>query len=211
VTRTRIFPIVAVLVSSLALASCSHPAGRGDAPTSTSGAPRREVLVSIGSGATFGDDLENPLRDAWPQLLYHDAFPRSTVFVNASDRSVTVASALGQPLSIAIEVHATVVAVWLGDLDLDAGVPPSQFEGDLDRLVTRLRGSGARVLLGNLPGTKSLVYNNAIARVARTHRAALVDLATALSGHPDAGPSRAVDAATSRTIADAFRAALARS
>ncbi|MDQ1534957.1 MAG: hypothetical protein QOF28_2718, partial [Actinomycetota bacterium] len=156
-TRRRVFAIVAVLVSAFALASCSHPTGGGDAPTSTSGAPRREVFVSIGSGATFGDDLDNPLRDAWPQLLYHDAFPRSTVFVNATDRSVTVASALGQPLSIAIEVHATVVAVWLGDLDLEAGVPPSQFEGDLGRLVTRLRGSGARVLLGNLTGTQSVV------------------------------------------------------
>ena len=205
--------MVAVLVAAVALASCSDSGGRGSAPTSTSTAARRDVLVSIGSSATFGDGLDNPLQDSWPQRLYHDAFPRSTVFVNASDRLVTVQRALGQPLSIALEVHATVVVVWLGDLELDAAVDPAQFATDLDTLVARLRDSGARVFLGNLARSQlgADAYDDAIARVARTRGATLVDLATVLSTEADPGPSADIDAATSRTIASAFAAALTRS
>jgi hypothetical protein len=210
VTRRHLIPKVAALVSALALVACSRPAGPNGASSATSSAPRREVLVAIGSRATLGDGLDNPLRDSWPQLLYHDAFPRSTVLINSANRSVTVERARGQALSIALEVHATVVAVWLGDLELGAGLEPSGFEAELDQLVTRLRDSGARVLVGNLPGAQSGVaaYNGAIARVVRARGATLVDLAAALSTHPESRPSSAADGATSRIVAATFAAAL---
>src|SRR5207244_4254171 len=101
VTRRRLFPIVAALLSALALVACSRPAGPNGASSATSSAPRRDVLVAIGSGATLGDGLDNPLRDSWPQVLYHDAFPRTTVLVNSANRSVTVERALGEAMSIA--------------------------------------------------------------------------------------------------------------
>jgi len=212
VSRGRGLTVVAALVVALLLASCSGSAGSADAPATTAGPAQREVLVSIGSNATFGDGLDNPLRDAWPQRLYHDAFPRSTVLVNASDRLVTVERALGQPLQIALEVHATVVAIWLGDLDLAVGVDALTFEADLDWLVKRLRDSGARVLLGNLslaqPGAAA--YDDAIARVARTRRATPVDIATALSSHAGIAPSTDIGPDASRAVADAFAAAVAR-
>jgi GDSL-like Lipase/Acylhydrolase family len=213
VNRRRALANVAVLVSALTLGSCSGSAGKGDASTATTSRAHREVLVSIGSSATFGDGLDDRLRDAWPQRLYNDAFPISTVFVNAADRLLTVERALGRPLSIALEVHATVAVVWLGDLDLVIGVEPSQFESRLDRLVKRLRDSGARVLVGNFarerPG--AVAYDDAISRVAAARGATLVDLASALASDPDVGPSTEVGAATSRAIAAAFGAALARS
>jgi hypothetical protein len=204
---------VTALVLALALASCSGSAGRKDAPTTTAPGAKRDVLVSIGSSATFGDGLDNPLRDAWPQRLYNDEFSLSTVFVNASDRLVTVERSLGQPLSIALEVQATVVVIWLGDLDLAIGVSPSQFESGLDQLVGRLRESGARVLLGNLSHAQAAAaaYDDAIARVAAASGAVPVDLATALAGEPDAGPSAEIGAETSRAVAEAFAAALERS
>lgn len=171
------------------------------------------MLVTIGSDATFGDGLANPLRDAWPQKLYHDALARSAVLVNAADRAVRVLGALGDQLSLALEVHATVVAVWLGDTDLEAGFPVPDFEANLDLLVKRLRDSGARVLLGNISRARAgaAAYDDAIARVARSRGATLVDLAAALSATPDVRPSSLVDPATSGRIAQAFAAAFARS
>jgi hypothetical protein len=111
-------------------------------------------------------------------------------------------------------VHATVVAVWLGDIDLEQGVAVANFEADLDLLVRRLRSSGARVLLGNISraGPGAAEYDNAIERVARARGATLVDLATALAATPNVMPSsRGVSAATNRVIARTFAAAVARS
>lgn len=172
------------------------------------------MLVTIGSDATFGDGLTNPLRDSWPQKLYHEAFPRSAVLVNASEEgAVTVDRAAAQQVPLAIEVQATVVAVWLGDADFIHLVPVATFESKLGRLVRRLRDSGARVLLGNLSRTPpgAAAYDDAIASVARTDGATLVDVAAALSATPNIAPSSPMDPKTSGKIARAFAAALARS
>jgi hypothetical protein len=209
------FPrVLAVIALVLALASCSHGSSHGRASTPTTAAPRIPVLVTIGSDATFGIGLDDPLSDSWPQKLYHEAFSQSTVLVNASDkRGITVSEAAAAQLPVALEEHATVVAVWLGDADLAAGFPPTTFESKLDDLVTRLRNAGARVLLGNFPSSQhgAAAYDNAIASVARSRGATLVDLATALSATPDIGPSSSVTPAESAQIADAFAAAFKRS
>lgn len=209
--RSRVLQTCAALAATLTLVSCSHSSGRAGAPGSSSAPPRHDVLVTIGSDATFGDGLTSRLRDSWPQRLYHQAFARSSVLINTADRGVTVDRALtGQPLSLALEVHATVVAVWLGDVDLADRVPAGRFEDALDRLVGRLRDSGARVLLGNLSRarTGAADYDSAIARVARARGATLVDLAAALVATPTIGPSSDVDPAVSEKIARAFGSAL---
>ncbi|HEY5011195.1 MAG TPA: SGNH/GDSL hydrolase family protein [Acidimicrobiia bacterium] len=202
----------AVVLSALVLVACSHSSSHTGAGTPTSAAPRRDVLVTIGSDATFGNGLINRVSDSWPQRLFHDAFARSTVFVNAADRSATVGEAIAVQVPLALEAQATVVTVWIGDLDLNDHVPAARFEADLDRLVGRLRASGARVLIGNLsralPGATG--YDLAIARVARSQGATLVDLASALSATPNVAPSSAVDPVTSESIARAFGTALSR-
>jgi hypothetical protein len=205
--------LAASLALSLAIASCSHSTGRSGAPGSTAAPAGVDVLVTIGSDATFGDGLTNPLRDSWPQKLYHEAFARSAVLVNASDRAVRVGRALAVQVPLALEVHATVVAVWLGDTDLEAGFPVPGFEANLDLLVKRLSDSGARVLLGNISRARAgaAAYDDAIARIARSRGATLVDCAAALSATPKVGPSSLVDPATSGRIAKAFAAAFARS
>jgi lysophospholipase L1-like esterase len=204
---------VAALALALALVSCSHSSGRAGAPASGSELPRRDVLVTIGADATFGVGLPSPLVDSWPQKLYHDAFAQSTVLVNAAYRSVTVARALAQQLPLALEVHATVVAVWLGDADLASHVSVESFEANLGVLVARLRGSGARVLLGNMSrtGAGAAAYDDAIERVARSRGATLVNLAAALSAFPKVTSNSQVGPAASTKIAKAFAAALARS
>jgi GDSL-like Lipase/Acylhydrolase family len=213
VTRRRAVRGFAVAALALALASCSHSSGRAAAPGSSTPAARRAVLVTIGSNATFGDGLQTPLRDAWPQKLYHDAFSRSTTFVNAGNRHALVSDARSEQLPLALEVHATVVAMWIGDTDLAAHHSAASFEAGLDAMVARLRASGARVLLGNLSRARAGAgdYDDAIARVAAAHGAIVVDLATALLATPHLGPSSSVNITTSARIAEAFAAALARS
>jgi hypothetical protein len=205
---------VAVLLGSLVLAACSHSTGRaGTAPSQTS-LPHRDVLVAIGSAATFGIGLriEDRLRDSWPQKLYHIAFARSTVLVNASEENATVSEAQSDQIPLALEERATVAVVWLGDDDLKLGEPATAFETDLDTLVARLRAVNVRVLIGNLPPSRSgaAAYNDAIARVASSLGATVVDVAAALTASPGSGPGSTVTPATSTMIARAFAAALAR-
>lgn len=213
--RHRRLRSVAMLMCAVALASCSHSSGDSGSETSGTGSTSaHDVLVTIGSSATYGDGLDNPLRDAWPQVLFHESFAQSTVLINASQRAVTVERALAQQLSLAIEQHATVVAVWLGDLDLESGVDPATFEGQLDTLVEQLTASGARVLLGNISRSEpgAAAYDDAITRVAHGPSAAgvtLVDVAAALSATPEIGPSSDVDASMSVKVAHAFGSALA--
>jgi lysophospholipase L1-like esterase len=195
------------------LAGCSHSSGGGAQVASRTTSPHPVVLVTIGSSATFGFGLDDRLRDAWPQKLYHEAFPRSTVLVNASDRDVTVSQARAQQLPLALEVHATVVAVWLGGDDLRQHHTAATFEAGLDAIVARLRAAGARVLVGNLSRSRAgaAAYDDAIARVARSRGATLVDVASMLSAaSPGVGPGSAVDPAASASIARAFAVALAR-
>jgi hypothetical protein len=208
--RSRSFALLGLV---LAVTSCSHASSRAGAPSPTSAAPKVEVLVTIGSDATFGDGLQNPLADSWPQKLYHEAFPRSAVLVNASDRAVTVDRAAVLQVPLALQEHATVVAVWLGDTDLQQRLPAASFESNLDGVVEQLRDSGARVLLGNLSRERAgaSAYDDAIARIARARGATLVDLAAALSAHPGIGPGSLVNPTTSGKIAEAFAVALARS
>jgi hypothetical protein len=208
---SRVLRVFAFVACTITLGSCSSSTGRAGAPAQSSGPPRRDVLVTIGSDATFGKGLPNPLSDSWPQQLYHEAFGRSTVLVNAADSAATVGRAVTQQLPLALEVHATVVAVWLGDADLDENVSVENFEANLGVLVGRLRDSGARVLLGNLVRDRrgAVAYDDAIERVARSRGATFVDLAAALSGSPNVTSNSDVDPADSRKIAKAFAAALA--
>ena len=209
--------LAASCVACVALTSCS----RSEHPTATRAtsttAPRKAVLVAIGSNSAIGAPTPGldplPLTQTWPQLLYREGFPISTVFVNASNFAVSAERAFTTQVPIAIELHATDVAVWLGDRDFSVDDVTS-FESWLDLLVRRLRDSGARVLLGNLPrrDATAIKFDGAIERVAKARGAILVDLAAALASTPEVMPSsNDLSAETNRTIADAFIAAVASS
>lgn len=200
----------------LALASCSHSQRSADAPLSGSTSPRGSVFVAIGSTATFGYKMTHPLREVWPQLLYREAFPASTVFVNAADVRASVPQALALQVPLALQMHATVVTVWLGDLDLLQTGVRGNFPAELDVLVRRLRDSGARVLLANFSfprhASGAAAFSAAIERIARARGATLVDLAGALGATANVRPSSlGLNAAANRSIAAAFASALASS
>jgi GDSL-like Lipase/Acylhydrolase family len=214
--RRRALCAAVFLLAACLLASCSHGSSRSAHPAATSAPERTPVLVTIGSDATLGDGLADQvrLRDAWPQKLYHEAMPEAAVLVNASyDDGVTIDRAVALEVPLALDQHATVVAVWLGDADLADKVSAASFRAKLDGMVATLRKSGAKVLLGNLAPVNpdAVAYNDAIASVAKARGATFVDVAAALSETPGIGPSSKVTPTTSGKIAAAFAVALARS
>jgi acyl-CoA thioesterase-1 len=149
---------------ALALAACSSggsqagraptvaaPAGSGSAPRpTTTGAP--PLYVAVGASETTGVGAEQPLRDAWPRVLYRTAMPENTVFVNMGIPGATVAQALRDEVPQAVAQKPTIVTVWLNVNDLIAGVSAADFETELGDLVHQLRRGGAtRVLVANTP------------------------------------------------------------
>ena len=54
----------------------------------------KQTVLTIGENKTPGRRLPDRLQDAWPYLVFHDAFPLSTVFVNGALDEATVADAI---------------------------------------------------------------------------------------------------------------------
>jgi lysophospholipase L1-like esterase len=205
--------LLCALLILCAAAACttSRPAARP--PATPSAAPL--VYVAVGASESVGVGASDPLRNAWTQVFYRSALPRSAVFVNMAVSGSTVAEALAGQVPNAVAQSPDVVTVWLNVNDLIRGVTPASYEADLTKLVTALRRGGAtKVLVANTPplddlpayraclpgaaatvtrcalgpGLQGLVpppailnaavdaYNAAIARVAASTGAVLVDL-----------------------------------
>jgi lysophospholipase L1-like esterase len=203
---------VLAAVASLA-AGCSDSTAESEPrPTSTG---RRQVYVAIGSDETVGTGIERPLSEAWPRIVFRTALDRSTVFVNAATEGSTVADALEEQLSVALELEPTLVTVWVNRWDVMRGIPVEAYERQLTDLVRALRrggrtevlvanvpplpaGGGASVILGptspneddvsftEVPPTaprevsaRIAAYNDAIARVAASEGATVIDVQAA--------------------------------
>jgi lysophospholipase L1-like esterase len=110
------------------------------------------VYVAVGASESAGVGATDPLRNAWTQVFYRTALPRSTVFVNMAISGSTVADALVAQVPNAVALSPNVVTVWLNVNDILHGVTPASYESDLTRLVTSLRRGGAtKVLVANTP------------------------------------------------------------
>jgi len=110
------------------------------------------VYAAVGASETVGTGSEQAARQAWPQLLYNDALPRTSIYYNFGIPGATTALALQTEVPEALAVHPNLVTVWLNVNDLIAGLTPDAFEGQIDELVHALRQRGsARVLIANTP------------------------------------------------------------
>lgn len=148
--RRRPAFLLALLAAAALLAGCAAPAARVAPPTTQPGP--RSVYVAVGASETVGVGADEPLRDAWTQVLYRTALPRRTVFYNLGVPGATVADALAEQLPEALRLDPTVVTVWLNVNDLVARVPTPTYERQLTDLLSRLRRGGAtRVLVANAP------------------------------------------------------------
>lgn len=204
----------------------------GCAPSSQAARPL--VYIALGASDSVGVGAANPARDGWvPQL--HRRLPPGTRLVNLGVSGFKLSEALDQELPVALDTQPDLVTVWLAVNDFNARVNLTQYERDLDRLLTALvERRPQRILMGNVPALERVpVYNGTgiapnriegevarwnevIARQAQKHGVILVDLHsqwTELEAHPDyiSADGFHPSAAGYQAIADLFYQALQQS
>ena len=149
-------PQSAAVLASLAallLAACSA----GPPPPPQQDRSQAHTYAAVGASETVGVGSDDPLVDAWPQLLFRQSLPRGTVFVNLGIPGATVQEALRAEVPEAVQLQPDIVTVWLNVNDLIAGVPPAVYERQLADLVHQLRrGTAAAVLVANTPPLERL-------------------------------------------------------
>ena len=146
---------VVAVVAVLALAGACSGGGRAAGPPRSS--DKGERYVAVGASETVGFGLDNPLTEAWPQLVFRGAVPRGTVFTNVGISGATVERALRDEVPQAVALKPTVVTVWLNVNDLLRLVQPPTYEAQLRDLLHQLRGGGtAKVFVANTPALDHL-------------------------------------------------------
>jgi acyl-CoA thioesterase-1 len=176
--KGRIATLVA-LTMFFATACTSGTRSNGSvSPTTATSRPGATFMV-IGTSASTGDGLVLPLQYAWPRLVFRQAFPRTTVFVNAAVSGSSAENALREQVPLVEQLHPTVVVIWLGAVEVSQLVPVAEFKTNLRAVVDGTRATGARVLLADLPTyptTDVRPYNAVIDGIARDTGVALVPL-----------------------------------
>jgi lysophospholipase L1-like esterase len=165
--------------------------------------PRSITYVALGASDAVGVGARDPERDGWVARFYHQLPPGSSV-ANLGVSGSLLGQAIDQQLPVAVAARPDLVTVWLAVNDLNARVPLEKYSADLDRLLAALQGTGAKVLIGNIPDVAQLpvyrsldpafvraqvdAWNGAIAEAATRHGALLVDLHATwpeLADHPE--------------------------
>lgn len=114
------------------------------------------VYVAIGASETVGVGTEDPIREAWPRVLWRTALPQAAFF-NLGVGGSTAGQALREQVPAALTVHPDVVTVWLNVNDLIARVPPATYERELTSILHRLGRRGeTQVFVATTPRLDSL-------------------------------------------------------
>lgn len=158
--RTPAGALVRLAAAVLALAGCaSGGATVAKGPPVTVAAPA-QTYVAVGASETVGIGADDPLSQSWPQVLFHTAFPASTIYTNVGIPGETVAEALRDELPLALSLKPRVVTVWLNVNDALARVGASAYQAQLDQLVHALRDAAGpkrtTVLVANTPPVEEL-------------------------------------------------------
>ena len=202
--------VAAVIASVVFVVSCATH-HRVAAPAKATGPPPATVFVA-GDDVTAGDGLDDALHTAWPRLVFREAFPVGSTFVNGASRNATVENAITTQLPIAADVHPDTALVWLGTREAVVGASPVAVEQALSTLFTDLRSDGAnRILAAGLPAgvadASARSFNAAIERAANAANARFVDLSS-VHLRADGAGTIVASPAQHRAIADAFVHAL---
>ncbi len=166
-----------------------------------------QTYVAVGASETVGFGSNDPVREAWPQLLFTGSLPRGTVYFNLGIPGATVENALEHQVPEAVRLQPHIVTVWLNVNDLIEGVEAPIYEQRLGELVRQLRRGGATtVLVANTPPLERLpaylAYRACAAEAAAAKAAAEAAAAAAAaaaraaaagrqSGRPGPGQPRA--------------------
>lgn len=189
------------------------------------------TYVAIGASDAVGVGTLHPETEGWVPQFGASLGPDTRV-VNLGVSGSTASQALAEQLSPALDAQPDVVTVWLAVNDLNARVPLPEYSASLDRLLAAFEGTGARVLVGNVPdltpvaaysGTDPVLlaqeidrWNAAIAAIAARHGAEVVDLHAhwrEVAAHPEYvgadgfHPSREGYARLAQLFVDAYAAA----
>lgn len=155
--RGPVFRTLAAALVLVVTGACSRTGDDVPVPSPRTSPASEYLYVAIGASETVGAGSTQPLRDAWPQVLFRSALPAGTTFVNLGIPGATVAGALRREAPYALALRPDLVTVWLNVNDLVAGVTPADYERSLGRLVARLRAGGVeRVLVATTPPVADL-------------------------------------------------------
>ena len=139
-----------LLAAALTLSACTTIPVVGVRPSAS--APPAVIYAAIGASETYGIGASDRYRQAWPQVFYNDALPRSAVLYNFGIPGATTAQALHDEVPAAVAVHPTVVTVWLNVNDLIRGVSAVDYQAQLRQVLHGLRRAGqTQVLVANTP------------------------------------------------------------
>ncbi len=192
--RTGLAAAIVAGVVAITLTGCTRrpstlPRTRAEPPL---------AYVALGGGEVVGDGTGDALRDAWPQVLFRTALPRSATFVNLASAGATMQDVLDHQVPLAVSLRPSLVTISVFD-DLFLDTPPAAFESTLQTAVHQLRrGGSTRVLLANIglfderPGYRACLPNQPSAGVACALPGPVIDPA-ALAARTDA-----LDAAIAR-------------
>ena len=155
----------------------------------------------------MGVGADDPVRDAWVALI-HRRLPPGSRFLRLGAGGALARHALTRQVPRAEAARPQLATVWLGVNDFNARVALETYSRHLRRILARLVRSGARVFVGNLPDLTKVPafaqlpadalldtlgsWNRAIAEIAHTTGAQLVDLMAA-STDDDSGSLVAAD------------------
>ena len=137
----RLLRMLAIGAAAFALTACT-------ASTVVAG-PRVEPVakaatyVAIGGDDSIGAGSDDPLLDAWTQVFFRTALPRSTVFINLAVPRSTVNLAIADQLPEALTLAPGIVTISLGPVDLFDGVPAATYGAELHQLIAALKGRGS--------------------------------------------------------------------
>jgi lysophospholipase L1-like esterase len=140
-----------LLLSALLAAGCAGAKPKATGPPRTAPVPK-VVYVAVGASETVGIGSEDPLNDAWPQVLFRRYLPLGTVLENFGIPGATTADALGREVPDAVGQSPALATVWLNVNDITRAVPVATYEQQLGEVVHGLRRGGAtKVLVANTP------------------------------------------------------------
>jgi lysophospholipase L1-like esterase len=146
----RLFRMLLIGAAVLTLTACTAStvvAGPKVAPVA-----KAATYVAIGGDDSIGAGSDDPLLDAWTQVFFRTALPRSTVFLNLAVPQSTAAQAITDQLPEALDLAPGIVTISLGPLDVFDGVPAATYGAELHQLISALKGKGAvTVMVANTP------------------------------------------------------------
>lgn len=157
--RRRRHGLLAILSVAAAGMVSSGCAGGGTSVTpGTEARVTPYTYVAIGGNESVGFDANDPVRQAFPVLLDR-RLPNQTVFYDLAVPDAAAADVLTHQEAAALALRPNLVTIWVGLSDLEAGVSPTEFGSELQKIVAPLRALHAQVLLANIePITDAPAY-----------------------------------------------------